>query len=89
MAKIILSKPAAKKAISYSKVAYEKLTANASIMDRRVNTRFAGLKDPAYISYLELSCQMQELIGQIGQKMDSISKYCEAMIRWIDTYNES
>ena len=88
MAKITLSKPAAQKAIYYSKEAYEKLTTNANIMDRRVNARFVGLKDPAYISYLELSVQMQELIGQIGRKMDSVSEYCEAMIRWMDTYNE-
>ena len=88
MAKITLSKPAAQKAITYSKEAYEKLSANAGIMNRKVNARFVGLKDPAYISYLELSVQMQDLIGQIGQKMDAVSAYCESIIRWIDAYNE-
>lgn len=88
MSRITLSKPAAQKAIKYSKEAYEKLTANANVMNKRVNSQFVGLKDPAYIRYLELSAQMQDLIGQIGRKMDSVSEYCEAMMRWIDTYNE-
>ncbi len=88
MARITLSKTAAQKAIDYSKEAYENLSRNADTLNNKVNSRFVNLKDPAYISYLELSMQMQDLIGQIGQKMDSVSEYCQAVIRWIDTYNE-
>lgn len=88
MARITLSKPAAQKAIIYSREAHEKLAANAKIMDQRVNRRFVGLKDPSYISYLEFAVQMQDLIGQVGTKMEAISQYCEKVNRWIDTYNE-
>ncbi len=88
MGKVTLSKTAAQKAISYSKEAHEKLTANARIMNEHVNRRFIGLKDPTYISYLELSVQMQDLLGQVGQKMEAITQYCEKISHWIDTYNE-
>lgn len=89
MGNITLSKPAAQKAITYSKEAHEKLLANANLLNTQVNTRFIGLKDPAYISYLELSLQMQDLIGQVGQKMETISLYCEKICHWIDTYSET
>lgn len=88
MGKVTLSKAAAQKAIVYSKEAHEKLTANANIMNEKVNRRFIGLKDPTYISYLELSIQMQEMLGQVGQKMEAITQYCEKVSRWIDTYND-
>lgn len=88
MARITLSKAAAQKAISYSKEAHEKLTYNANFMNEQVNRRFVGLKDPAYINYLELSIQMQDLLGQVGHKMESIAEYCEKICRWIDMYNE-
>ena len=45
-------------------------------------------KDPTFISYLELSMQMQELLGQVGNKMEAVSDYCQSVIRWIDTYND-
>ncbi len=89
MAQVTLSKPAAQKAITYSQEAFEKLIMNANIMNRQVNARFVGLKDPTYVSYLELATQMQELIGQIGMKMESISNYCQSIIHLIDTYTES
>ena len=88
MGKVTLSIAAAQKAIVYSKEAHEKLTANANIMNEKVNRRFIGLKDPTYISYLELSIQMQEMLGQVGQKMEAITQYCEKVSRWIDTYND-
>ena len=88
MARITISKAAAQKAINYSKEAHEKLAANANIMNQQVNRRFIGLKDPTYISYLELSVQMQDLLGQVGQKMEAIAQYCEKISHWIDTYNE-
>ena len=88
MGKVTVSKAAAQKAIVYSKEAHEKLTANANIMNEKVNRRFIGLKDPTYISYLELSIQMQEMLGQVGQKMEAITQYCEKVSRWIDTYND-
>ena len=88
MARITISKAAAQKAINYSKEAHEKLAANANIMNQQVNRRFIGLKDPTYISYLELSVQMQDLLGQVGQKMEAITQYCEKISHWIDTYNE-
>ena len=72
MARITISKEAAQKAITYSQEAYEKLSANANFLNQQVNTRFIGLKDPTYVSYLELSMQMQELLGQVGQKMAHI-----------------
>lgn len=88
MGRIKLSKDSAMKAITYSKEAYENLAQNARIMDQQVNNRFIGLKDPAYVSYLELSMQMQELLGQVGNKMEAVSDYCQSVIRWIDTYND-
>lgn len=88
MGRIKLSKDAAMKAISYSKEAFENLSQNAKIMDSRVNHQFIGLKDPAFISYLELSMQLQELLGQVGNKMEAVSDYCQAIIRWIDAYND-
>lgn len=88
MGRIKLSKDSALKAISYSQEAFENLAKNANIMDKQVNNQFVGLKDPAFVSYLELSMQMQELLGQVGNKMEAISEYCQAVIRWIDTYND-
>ena len=55
MGRIKLSKESAMKAITYSQEAYENLAQNAKIMDTQVNNRFIGLKDPTYVSYLELS----------------------------------
>ena len=88
MARITMSKQAAQKAIDYSTEAHEKLLANANLMNEKVNVRFIGLKDPSYVSYLELAIQMQELIGQGGRKMEAISDYSQKIINWIDTYNE-
>ena len=88
MGRIKLSKDSAMKAITYSKEAFESLTQNAKIMDSQVNSKFIGLKDPTFISYLELSMQMQELLGQVGNKMEAVSDYCQSVIRWIDTYND-
>ena len=89
MARIKLSKEAAMKAISYSNDAREQLMTNISIMDNNVNSQFSGLQDPAFKRYLELSGQMQNMIRQIGGKMEEISKYCESVIRWIDKYSET
>ncbi len=88
MGRIKLSKESAMKAITYSQEAYENLAQNAKIMDSQVNNRFIGLKDPTYVSYLELSMQMQELLGQVGNKMEAVSEYCQSVIRWIDAYND-
>ncbi len=88
MAKIRLSKDAAMKAIAYSEEAREQLLENINIMDRDVNSQFEGLQDPAFVRYLELSEQMQRLLRQVGDKMNSISEYCKAVMRWIDSYNE-
>ena len=88
MGRIKLSKESAMKAITYSQEAYENLAQNAKIMDTQVNNRFIGLKDPTYDSYLELSMQMQELLGQVGNKMEAVSEYCQSVIRWIDAYND-
>ena len=88
MGRIKLSKELAMKAITYSQEAYENLAQNAKIMDTQVNNRFIGLKDPTYVSYLELSMQMQELLGQVGNKMEAVSEYCQSVIRWIDAYND-
>lgn len=88
MGSFTISKAAAQKAKQYSREAHEVLTSNARMMDNRVNQRFIGLKDPAYISYLELSVQMQDLLGQVAQKMEAISTYCDKIEHWIDTYNE-
>lgn len=88
MATFSLSKAATQRAIQYTKEAHELLTGTARVMDDQVNRRFIGLKDPAYISYLELSVQMQDLLGQVAQKMESICEHCEKVDRWIDSYNE-
>ena len=88
MARIKLSRNAAQKAITYSQEAYEALAQNVKTLDSQVNNQFIGLKDPTYIKYLELTMQMQELLGQVGNKMAAISEYCQSVIRWIDAYNE-
>jgi len=89
MARIKLSKEAAMKAINYSNDAREQLMTNISVMDNNVNSQFSGLQDPSFKRYLELSGQMQDMLTKIGGKMEEISDYCQSVIRWIDTYNES
>lgn len=88
MSKIMLSKDAAMKAISYSNDAKEDLLANINIMDGNVNSQFNGLQDPTIKKYLDLSEQMQNTIKQIGAKMEAISEYCQSVIRWIDAYSD-
>ena len=88
MGRIKLSKEAAMRAISFSNEARDELMNNIQIMDNNVNSQFSGLQDPAFKRYLEMSGQMQDLLKQIGGKMDDISKYCESVIRWIDSYSE-
>ena len=76
------------KAIAYSNEARDQLLMNINVMDNNVNSQFSGLQDPAFRRYLEMSGQMQNLLKQIGGKMDEISQYCESVIRWIDGYSE-
>lgn len=85
---IILSKEAAMKAIMYSNEAREQLMTNINVMDNNVNSQFSGLQDPSFRRYLELSEQMQNMLRQIGGKMEEISTYCQSVIRWIDKYSE-
>lgn len=88
MGKITLSREAAMKAISYSEEARNSLLTNINIMDNGVNSQFAGLTDPTFKKYLELSGQMQEMLRQVGNKMDNIAEYCRKVIRWIDDYSD-
>ncbi len=88
MARITLSTEAAKRAITYSNEAREELMSNINIMDNEVNGNFTGLQDPTFQKYLQLSEQMQELLKQVGQKMDAIAEYCQSVIQWIQAYNE-
>ena len=88
MARIKLSKEAAMRAIAYSNDAREQLISNINIMDNNVNSQFSGLQDPTFKRYLELSGQMQEMLKQIGGKMEAISEYCQSIIRWIDNYSD-
>ena len=83
-----ISKYAAKQVIDQSKEASESLTRNMQIMDRQINSQFIGLKDPAFISYLELSMQMQKLLKQTCGKMEAVSEYCQKVINWIDQYGD-
>lgn len=89
MSKIKLSRDAALKVISYSGDSREQLMTNINVMDNNVNAQFSGLRDPAFNRYLELSGKMQELLRQIGGKMEAVSQYCQSVIRWIDEYSES
>ena len=89
MGQIKLSKDACMKAISFSGEASEQLMTNITIMDNNVNSQFTGLQDPAFNKYLELSTQMQEMLKQISAKMEAISSYCQAIMRWIDDYSGS
>lgn len=89
MGQIKLSKDACMRAITYSNEAREQLMTNISVMDNNVNSQFAGLQDPAFNRYLELSSQMQGMLKQIGVKMEAISEYCQLVIRWIDDYSGS
>ena len=85
---IKISKYAAQKVIEQSREASENLNRNMEIMDRRINYQFIGLKDPAFISYLELSMQMQEMLKQVSGKMEAVSEYCQKVINWIDQYGD-
>ena len=87
MARIVLSREAAVKAINYSVDARNELMTNINVMDNNVNSQFANLQDPTFKKYLELSEQMQTMLRQVGGKMDEISKYCESVVRWIDDFN--
>lgn len=89
MGQIKLSKDACMRAIEYSKEANELLMTNINIMDNNVNSQFTGLQDPAFNRYLDLSAQMQTMLKQIGEKMQAIADYCQAVIRWMDDYSES
>ena len=84
---IKLSKDACMKAIAYSNDAREELMTNIGVMDNNVNSQFSGLQDPSF-RRLELSGNMQEMLKQIGVKMDAISQYCQSVMRWIDAYSE-
>lgn len=83
-----LSKDAALKAIRLSDDAKEELMKNVSLMDSGVNAQFSGLQDPAFKKYLELSEQMKGLLKMIGGRMEEVSKYCQSVIQWIDSYSE-
>ena len=86
--KFTISKYAAQQVIDQSKEAAENLNRNMQLMDRQINSQFIGLKDPAFISYLELSMQMQEVLKQISGKMEAVSDYCQKVITWIDQYGD-
>ena len=85
MSRFTISKDAAMKAITYSNDARDQLLTNVNVMDNNVNSQFTGLQDPSFRRYLELSDKMQEMLKQMGGKMDEISQYCQSVIRWIDT----
>lgn len=89
MGQIKLSKDAALRAINYSQEASQFLMTNVNIMDSNVNSQFAGLQDPAYKKYLQLSYNMQATLKQICGRLDAITTYCQSVIRWIDQYSES
>ena len=88
MSRITLSRNAASAAVTYSEEAKNALLTNVNIMDNTVNSQFEGLQDPTFKKYLELSGQMQDMLKQVGMKMDSISEYCQDVIRWIDEYTD-
>jgi len=85
---ITMSKEACMKVISYSREASDSLNQYANVMDNNVNSQFAGLQDPAFQKYLQLSGQMQEYLRQISQRMDDVAQYCEKVMRWMDEYSE-
>lgn len=84
-----LSIEAANRAIQYSSEAVEHLSANVKTMNDVVNSNFAGLEDPAFQRYLELSAQMQDMLMQVSDKMEQIEEYCKKVIRWIQEYSET
>lgn len=88
MSKVRVSKSAASKVISFTEEAYNALIANIRAMDGRVNSQFAGMVDPALKRYAVLSEKLQNNLRQIGTNMEAISKYCKAVIRWIDDYGQ-
>lgn len=89
MGQITLSKDACMKAITYSAETNGQLLANMNLMNNNVNSQFAGLQDPAFRRYLELSNQMHIMLKQISGKIEAISEYCKSVIRWIDEYSAS
>lgn len=88
MSKVRLSKAAASRVISFTDEAYNVLTSNVREMDSRVNSQFTGMVDPALKRYAELSEKLQNTLRQIGTNMEAISKYCRAVMRWIDDYGQ-
>ena len=58
-------------------------------MDNSVNSQFEGLTDPTIKKYIQLSEQMQNLLRQVGAKMEAISEYCKTVIDFINKYEES
>lgn len=88
MSKVKLSKAAASRVISFTDEAYNALTSNVRAMDSRVNSQFTGMVDPALKRYAELSEKLQNTLRQIGTNMEAISKYCRAVMRWIDDYGQ-
>lgn len=87
MSRVKLSKPAATRIISFTSDAQEALLSNVRSMDSKVNFQFAGMQDPALKRYAQLSEQLQNTFRKIGENMEAISKYCRAVIRWIDEYS--
>ena len=83
-----ITKHAAMTVMEKSKEASMTLTNNMTLMDWRVNQQFIGLKDPAFISYLELSMQMQDIIKQISGKMEAITEYCQKCLDWMNKYSD-
>ena len=88
MSKVRLSKAAASRVISFTDEAYNALISNVRAMDSRVNSQFTGMVDPALKRYAELSEKLQNTLMQIGTNMEAISKYCRAVMRWIDDYGQ-
>ncbi len=88
MSKVRLSKAAASRVISFTDEAYNALISNVRAMDSRVNSQFTGMVDPALKRYAELSEKLQNTLRQIGTNMEAISKYCRAVMRWIDDYGQ-
>lgn len=86
MARIVLPEAAVQQAKRYSEETRDALLNNVTIMDNNINSQFAGLQDPTFQSYLQLSEQLQTSIKQVGVKLDEISQYCQEVINWINKF---
>ena len=86
MSQLKLSISAAQSVKRFSEETKEKLIQNIKFLDNEVNALFSGLQDPTIKAYLDLSNSMQTTIKSIGQSLEAVEDYCQAVVLWIQNF---